>query len=385
MKTKDLVKKFAEIYGYSDNNQIGKYFAPGRINLIGEHTDYNGGLVLPCGLNFGTYLLIRKNPNPEIRLTSLNFPGQFSIPVDMIEIAMENDWFSYPLGLLNLFLVDGKSICGLDLLYYGEIPNGAGLSSSASIEMVTAYALNDIFSWNYSMKELALLSQKCEHDFIGTNCGIMDQYAVTFAQKNHAMFLNCLTLKFTMVPFNIDGYKMIISNTNKRRELNESKYNERVSECNTALNSIQKHYEIESLGELSLESFRELEHYIQHPVRRKRVYHVVNENYRVLEAVKALELNDIRKFGKLMYASHNSLKDYYEVTGFELDTLVNEAGKIDGVIGSRMTGAGFGGCTISLVEQSQTEMFISKLGAAYKETTGLEASFYIAETGDGVC
>lgn len=355
------------------------------MNLIGEHTDYNGGLVLPCGLNFGTQLLIRKSDKALFKFHSLNFPeGYAEIKTDAIKPLKKGHWANFPLGIISQFLDRGKKAGGLELLYFGDIPNGAGLSSSASIEVVTAYALNEIYQWGYDLLELALLSQKCEHEFIGTQCGIMDQFAVTFAKRDHALFLNCNTMKYTLIPFELGDYNLVITNTNKRRDLNDSKYNERVLECNTALQSIGKYYELNSLGVLNLESFRELEHYIQHPVRKKRVFHVVNENYRVLESVKALEHGNLEKFGKLMYASHSSLKDYYEVTGIELDTLVNEARKIEGVIGSRMTGAGFGGCTISLVEKSKTNNFINTLGEVYKAKTGLDASFYVAETGDGV-
>jgi len=383
MKLKELIDHFHTIYGESQNDLFA-YFAPGRINLIGEHTDYNGGLVLPCGLDFGTYLLIRKNNNDYLSCTSLNFEGTAKVPLNNLEKRPQGDWVNFPIGIFDQFREKNITVGGMDLLYYGNIPNGAGLSSSASIEVVTAFAVNSIWKAGFNLTELAFLAQRCEHNFIGTQCGIMDQYAVTFAQKNKAVFLNCTTLKFTMIPFETGEYKIVIANTNKRRELNESKYNERVTECNTALKSISRFHKLNNLGELSLEVFRQVEHYIQHPVRKQRVYHVVNENYRVLESVKALENHDLKKFGKLMNASHNSLSDYYEVTGFELDTMVTEARKLDGVLGERMTGAGFGGCAICLVHQDKTSDFIEKLGYTYQKVTKLKPSFYIAETGNGV-
>ncbi|MFH1296103.1 MAG: galactokinase [Bacteroidota bacterium] len=360
------------------------YFAPGRVNLIGEHTDYNGGFVLPCALQFGTYLLIRLVDEPVIRLASTNMKFQTEVPLTGSIKRMENHWVNYPLGVMDQFRLQGISFGGMELLFSGDIPNNAGLSSSASIEMVTAFALNDLLETNLSLIDLIKLSQKAENQFVGVNCGIMDQFAVGMGEKAHVIFLNCKTLEYKMVPLMLDGISLVIANTNKQRELADSKYNERVAECQLAITCLGEIFDISQLSEISFMQFYKVQDQIPDEVIRRRARHVISENQRVLNAVACLWNHNILEFGALMNASHESLRDNYEVTGFELDTLVAEAQRIPGVIGSRMTGAGFGGCTVSIVKTDALDQFIEEAGKRYQEKTGLKADFYVAEVSDGV-
>ena len=379
----ELKEIFYKKYG-KNKNELFVYFAPGRVNIIGEHTDYNGGFVLPCALSFGTYLIIRKAKNNQIDFFSTNFDFTANIPINKLKKKINGEWVNYPLGIFNQFIKKGKDIQGIEMLFSGNIPDGAGLSSSASIELVTAFAINELFEYGFDVIELIKLSQKAENEFVGVSCGIMDQFAVGKGKKNHALFLNCETLKYVQIPFNLNEYKLIIANTNKKRGLTDSKYNERVAECKKALKFINKKLSIKNLGELSLETFEEIQDVIPDEIIRRRAEHVVSEDYRVLEAVKAMENKNIKTLGKLMNASHDSLKNNYEVTGFELDTLVYEARKITGVIGSRMTGAGFGGCTVNIIRKNNVDEFCKKVGERYKKITGLNADFYLPEIGDGV-
>lgn len=385
MKTKldELEDIFMVLY-QTNKKGIKVFFAPGRVNLIGEHTDYNGGYVFPCALNFGTTLLIKENNISKFRFATTNFSqkGEFSSSQTIIKTGKE--WYFYPLGIIDQFTRLGHTFTGLDFLYSGDIPNEAGLSSSASIEMVTSYAMNKIFSFGYDLLTLIKLSQKAENQFIGVNCGIMDQFAVGMGASGKAIFLNCTSLEYNLIPLNIQGYKLIISNTNKKRGLSDSKYNERRSQCDAALADLRKVKKIENLSSLGLEEFNEISHIIADPIIRKRAKHVISENQRVLDAVLLLKMGDLTGFGKLMNDSHASLRYDYEVTGPELDSLVDEAQKIKGVAGSRMTGAGFGGCTVSLVEENSVNQFIQQVGTNYNKKTNLKADFYITETGDGV-
>jgi galactokinase len=382
MDLQNLKKKFASSYN-TDEKDIRVYFSPGRVNLIGEHTDYNGGYVFPCALNFGTTLLVKENHKDIFRFATTNFEhtGEISIKPPFAKAGKE--WYYYPLGVIDQFSKMGISFRGLDFLFTGDIPNGAGLSSSASIEMVTAFAVNDIFSVGENMISLVKLAQKAENQFIGVNCGIMDQFAVGMGAESKAIFLNCATLDYELVPLVIKGHKLIISNTNKRRGLADSKYNERRSECETAVENLSQVKKIKNLSELSYSRFLEINDMITSPVVRRRAKHVISENQRVLDAIKALKAGDLVLFGQLMNASHDSLRDDYEVTGVELDTLVEEARKIPGVLGSRMTGAGFGGCTVSLVAEGSVDEFIEQVAIGYLERTGLKPDFYVAEVGDG--
>ena len=377
-----LKDEFFSLYG-NPSGTPSVYFAPGRVNLIGEHTDYNGGFVFPCALNFGTYLLIRKNDDGVVRFASTNFEFKTDVPLDRLTEKVDNQWVNYPLGVMNELMDQGMEPVGVDMLFSGDIPNGAGLSSSASVEMVTALALNEITGVSLSQLDLVKISQRAENEFVGMNCGIMDQFAVGMGKENHAVFLNCDTLEYDLVPLTLKEYRLVITNTNKKRKLTDSKYNERRAECDKAVAYINRKRSIRNLGELSLAEFEKLRDLIPDETIRKRAYHVVSEDARVIEAVHALKKGNLKRFGELMYASHASLRDNYEVTGIELDTLVEEAEKIPGVIGSRMTGAGFGGCTVSLVEKDETGRFIEKLDKAYTERTGLKADFYVAEVGDG--
>lgn len=382
MDTRNLFDKFHDKYG-DRTNKPAIYFSPGRVNLIGEHTDYNGGFVFPCALNYGTYLAVRKAKGKTIKFSTLNFNEDAETEIKGLFTKKGKTWINYPLGVINEFLKKNKEISGLEMLYFGDVPNGAGLSSSASIEMVTAVALNELFDAGFDTLEMVKMSQRAENQFVGMNCGIMDQFAVGFGKKDHAIFLNCDNLSYENVPVVLNGYSLIITNTNKRRGLTDSKYNERRSECDKAVELLQAYKTIRNLSELSTEEIKVLDKYISDPVVRKRAKHVISENGRVLEAVKVLKENNIARFGELMNLSHDSLKDDYEVTGNELDALVYEGRKLKGVTGTRMTGAGFGGCTVSIVKKEDTAAFMSKLAEAYTKKTGLLPDFYKPEIGDG--
>ena len=383
MKKKSLIENFFTIYG-NRNNQPVLFFSPGRVNLIGEHTDYNGGFVFPCALNFGTYLAIRKTDDNKLKFHTINFDRNETIDVSSSYISSEKKWVNYPLGVVNEFARNNIRITGLEFLFSGDVPNNAGLSSSASIEMVTAVALNDLFKSGLPLIDLVKMSQRAENKFVGMNCGIMDQFAVGFGKEDHAIFLNCDTLIYEYVPLKLKDHSLIIANTNKKRGLTDSKYNERVAECKKAVELLQPYKKISNLSELNSSEIDLLNKYIEDPVVIRRARHIISENGRTKEAVRVLRKNNIQQFGELMNQSHDSLKNDYEVTGFELDTLVYEARKQPGVAGTRMTGAGFGGCTVSIVEKKYSESFIKKLGKAYSEITGLVADFYLPEIGDGV-
>jgi len=382
MDTKILTEKFYDKYGNRNDKPV-LFFSPGRVNLIGEHTDYNGGFVFPCALNYGTYLLIRKTVGNTLKFSTLNFPDDAETEINGLFVNKSKKWINYPLGVINEFLKRGIKISGLEFLYYGDVPNGAGLSSSASIEMVTAVALNEFYNSEFDTLELVKMSQKAENEFVGMNCGIMDQFAVGFGKRDHAIFLNCDTLSFENVPIVLNDLTLIITNTNKRRGLTDSKYNERRGECDKAVELLQSYKPIRNLSELNVDEIDLLEKYIKDPIVRKRAKHVISENGRVVEAVKVLKENNIIRFGELMNLSHDSLKDDYEVTGFELDSLVYEGRKLPGVIGTRMTGAGFGGCTVSIVKKADSAKFISVLASVYQKMTGLVPDFYQPEIGNG--
>jgi galactokinase len=378
-----LKEEFIQLFG-ERNEEIRVFFAPGRVNLIGEHTDYNGGHVLPCALEIGTYALVRQTANPFIRFYSKNFPeaGIITVPYDDLSYQDQHGWANYPKGIVAAF----QSFCpietGLDILYYGTIPNGAGLSSSASIELVTAVMLKELFAQRIDMLELVKMSQKVENKYVGVNCGIMDQFAVGMGKRNHAMLLNCQTLEYRYLPVLMDDCSIVIANTNKKRGLADSAYNERRATCEAALAKLQKHLNIASLGDLTSEQLEEYKHLLS-PLEQKRARHAVTENERTIEAAAALEKGDLVRFGELMKQSHMSLRDDYEVTGVELDTLVEAAWKHEGTIGARMTGAGFGGCTVNIVKDAYIPDFIERVGKEYAEKIGYEASFYVVKIGDG--
>ncbi|MDL2223206.1 galactokinase [Bacteroidales bacterium OttesenSCG-928-M11] len=382
MTVKELKAAYAEAYGKQPE---AIYFSPGRVNLIGEHTDYNGGFVFPCALSFGTYLLLSKNNEKKMNFRSLNQPEVTSITLDKLTERLDKSWVNYPLGVMAQYVkrgVDFKD--GYDILIWGNVPNGAGLSSSAALEVVTAYALNDQLGTGYDRTELAKIGQKAEHEFALVNCGIMDQFASAHGKANRAIFLNCDTLSFELVPVELEGVKVLISNTHSPHKLDSGAYNDRVAQCQLAVKQLQTvKPELKNLAELTEEEFNKIQSAITDPVANKRARHVVGEVQRTVDAVEALKAGDLEKFGKLMNASHVSLRDDYEVTGLQLDTMAEEAWKIPGVIGSRMTGGGFGGCTVSLVKDESIDQFIKEVGAAYKAKTGLDPEFYIAEIGDG--
>lgn len=380
---KTLYEQFQNVFG--DGGEIKSFFSPGRVNLIGEHTDYNGGHVFPCSLSIGTYAVVRKRDDSLIRFYSLNFEekGVIEVESENLTYEAEHDWANYPKGVVSIFMQNGYHVTGFDVLYYGNIPNGAGLSSSASIELATSVLLNELNGLAIDMIEMVKMSQRAENDFVGVNCGIMDQFAIGMGKENAAVLLDCNTLDYSYSPVQLENASLVIANTNKRRGLADSKYNERRSECERALAQLQNHLDIQALGDLTIETFEANEHHITNPVDRKRARHAVSENVRTIEAAKQLKAGDIEAFGQLMNESHISLRDDYEVTGDELDALVEAAWSEEGVIGSRMTGAGFGGCTISIVENQFLESFRKNTAEVYKEKTGLSPEFYVVEIGNG--
>mgnify|MGYP006300338339 CR=1 FL=1 len=384
MDVQTLINRFIKTYG-EGTEPLQVFFAPGRVNLIGEHTDYNGGYVLPCALDFGTYLVIRKTSDNRVSLATTEFDYAPSVPLEQLKEKHHQEWVNYPLGVIDEFSQLGHQVeTGLEMLFSGTIPHGAGLSSSASIEMVTAAALNDLFGFGLSLVELIQLSQRAENNFVGMNCGIMDQFAVGMGKENHAVFLDTEDLGYELVPVKLRDHKLIISNTNKQRKLTDSKYNERRSECEQALQQLnQEGQSYRNLGKIDYDHFLEIQDKITDPVLHRRARHVISEDQRVLSAIKALHSGDLATFGRLMNESHDSLRDDYEVTGTELDTLVEEARKIDGVLGSRMTGAGFGGCTVTLIHSEAIDDFIARVGDHYQAKTGLKPDFYITNISDG--
>jgi len=360
------------------------YFSPGRVNLIGEHIDYNGGLVMPCAITFGTYVLAATNDDNVFRFRSLNFEDKLDIPLQADYKKTGESWFNYPLGIIDYFLKDDQQLQGLDFLYYGDIPISSGLSSSASIEVVTAYALNDLFNCGYTKLELVQLSKQVENVFIGVACGIMDQFAVAFGEKDKALMLNCDTLEYNAVNTNLGDYVLAIINTNKPRKLAESKYNERVQECQAALKALQQELDIQHLCDINSDTFQQHQHLITNEVILKRAKHVIKENDRVKLAANALAGGDLAAFGQLMYASHDSLKNLYEVSGKELDAIVEYSKTNPDVAGARMTGAGFGGCAIALVKENSFDQFSEEITAYYTGKVGYAPAVYSSLIGDGV-
>ncbi|MGX4686476.1 galactokinase [Vagococcus sp. JNUCC 83] len=379
----NLRQTFLEVFEEKNDTE---YFSPGRINLIGEHTDYNGGNVFPAAITIGTYGLVRQREDDVIRFYSMNFPdvGIKDIKLSELEYNEKDDWTNYPKGVIYLLKQSGYDIThGFDMLFYGTIPNGAGLSSSASIELLTGLIISDECGLNIPRLDLVKLGQKVENNYIGVNSGIMDQFAIGMGEENHAILLNTTTLEYELVPAVFGKYVIMIMNTNKRRELADSKYNERRGECEDALKQLQQHVDITSLCDLSVAEFNQYSQYIDNEVDRKRAKHAITENERTLEAKKALTDGDLETFGQLLNASHKSLKEDYDVTGIELDTLVAAAQKQPGVLGARMTGAGFGGCAIALVNKDNVAEFKQSVGKEYEEKIGYAADFYEASIGDG--
>ncbi|MEE6186299.1 Galactokinase [Mycovorax composti] len=367
-------------------NQPAKYifFCPGRVNLIGEHIDYNGGLVMPCAITMGTTLLVAKNNDNVFRFRALDFPEITDVPLQSAYSKTGPEWFNYPLGVIHEFTKVGIELTGLDFLFSGNLPIGSGLSSSASIEVLTAHALNELFGAGMSKVDLALLGKRVENDFMGLNSGIMDQFAVAMGKDAHAVLLNCDTLEYEYLPFDIGDYVLAIINTNKPRKLVESKYNERFNECRTALKKLQEKLNINHLCEVSLDTFHQHKGLINDPVIEKRALHVISEDDRVKKAKQALISGDIKTFGELMYASHDSLQNLYEVSGKELDTIVTFSKNYADCIGARMTGAGFGGCAIALVKKDSFNDFSEKITAYYEEKIGYKPGVFSSVVAEGV-
>ena len=380
-----VLKVFAEKYGSDEGVRV--FFAPGRVNLIGEHTDYNGGHVFPCALTIGTYGAVRLRDDRKLRFYSMNFEdkGVVESSLDDLKPLKDEDWTAYPKGVIWAFGEKGHVVDrGFDLVLYGNIPNGSGLSSSASVEVLTGYFLRSLFRFEgVTNIDLALIGQYSENNYNGVNCGIMDQFAIAMGKKDHAIFLDTASLQYTYAPINLMNMKLVITCSNKKRGLGDSKYNERRAECEKALSEIQTLVDVKSLGELDEPTFGKVESLIRDDARTRRARHAVYENRRTISAAKALKAGNITLFGQLMNASHESLRDDYEVTGKELDTLVDAARKVPGVIGSRMTGAGFGGCTVSIVKDANVDEFIEKVGSEYLEKIGYAADFYVVDIGDG--
>ncbi|MDB5016559.1 MAG: galK [Mucilaginibacter sp.] len=376
-----LYQEFDKLYNKEAANA---YFSPGRVNLIGEHIDYNGGLVMPCAITFGTYLLVSPNNDGVFRFGSLNFDEKLEIPLQDDYKKIDGGWFNYPLGIIKHFLKDGHRLNGIDMLFYGDIPISSGLSSSASIEVVTAFALNELFDAGYTKLDLVKLSKSVENNFIGVNSGIMDQFAVAFGEKNKALMLNCDTLDYKAVDTNLGDYILAIINTNKPRKLAESKYNERVRECQSALAALKQQLDINNLCDIDTATFNKYSYLITDEVLYKRAKHVIEENNRVKLAAVALGNNDLTEFGRLMFASHDSLRDLYEVSGKELDAIVTYS-KTDGnVVGARMTGAGFGGCAIALVKEDAFDNYSKQVIEYYTNAIGYAPSVYRSLIGNGV-
>ena len=379
----EMQEVFREKFGAA---QTHAYFSPGRVNLIGEHTDYNGGHVFPCAISLGTYALVAPRTDGISRLYSMNLPEQGVVQFPM-HGAVKSDaygWANYPIGVVRVMEDAGhRAAHGFDIVLYGTLPNGAGLSSSASIEVLMAVILNDELNLGIDMVELVKFSQKAENEFVGMNCGIMDQFAVGMGKKDCAILLDCNTLSYRYSKLALDGCSIVITNTNKTHSLVTSAYNERRAQCESALKALQKVKPIKALGELTNAEFDAIASAIPNLVERRRARHAVYENNRTLEAVKALEANDVKRFGELMNASHVSLRDDYEVTGPELDTLAELAWQQDGVLGSRMTGGGFAGCTVSIVRDAAIPAFEKNVGDAYAAKIGYAPSFYVANIADG--
>lgn len=382
MKEK-VQKSYKEIYGHAPERV---FFAPGRVNLIGEHTDYNGGYVFPCALTVGTYMAVTPRDDREVHLYSGNFTdkGEITFSLDELKYEKKHDWANYVKGVLAVFEEDGHAGSnGFDAYVFGNIPNGAGLSSSASIELATAVAWDAMQNFQMDRIRMVQLAQKAENEFIGVNCGIMDQFAIGMGKDNHAMLLDCDSLDYEYAPVELKDMKLVIANTNKRRGLADSKYNERRSECEAALKDLKQELDIEYLCQLTPGELAEKSHLIQNETNLRRAKHAVKENARTVEAQRKLSEGNLEAFGKLMNESHTSLRDDYEVTGKELDALAEAAWKQDGVIGSRMTGAGFGGCTVSLVKKTGMDETLAAIEKDYEQTTGIKPDFYVVGIGDG--
>ncbi len=381
MRTETLVREFQNRF---HREPEGIFFCPGRVNLIGEHIDYNGGRVLPCAIERGTWLAVSRNTDRLFRFHCLDFPETAELHLQSSYSKSGKAWYNYPLGVIHGMLQGDLAVSGLDFLFGGNLPVGAGLSSSASIEVLTGFALSDLFAANISRTEIALLSREAENRFIGVNCGIMDQFAVAMGKKDMALLLNCDTYEYEYLPFRTGEYSLVIINSRKERSLAESKYNERFAECGAALKLLKRELEAENLCDVSPADFGRYRYLLGNPVLEKRAWHVISEQARVNDAVIALQTGDLEIFGKLMNASHRSLQENYEVSGPELDIIAGFSQSFPGCLGARMTGAGFGGCAIALVKKRSFDDFASKLTDFYRNRTGLTAEIFETGAADGV-
>ena len=379
--TTELQKEFRNRYGTDPENI---FFCPGRVNLIGEHIDYNGGKVLPCAISKGTWLAISKNTEKKLRFASLDYPETAELNLQTEYTKTGKEWFNYPLGVINEIIQEGHEISGLNLVFTGNLPIAAGLSSSASIEVVTVFAISEIFGIKISRSDMALLCKKVENKFIEVNSGIMDQFSVALGAEGKAILLNCDTLEYEYVPFETRDYELIIINSNKQRTLADSKYNERFAECGAALKQLKQELNVRHLCDINYKTFTRHQHLITDPVLVKRARHVITENERVKKAVRALKTGKLENFGKLMYASHKSLKEDYEVSGTELDTIIGFSKNFNSCIGARMTGAGFGGCAIALVHKNDIDEYNKGLQTFYSEKIGYEPGVFTSKIGNGV-
>ena len=383
MTTEKLMQLFQLTYGADKTPEM--YFAPGRVNLIGEHTDYNGGHVFPCALTIGTYGAITTRDDRKLRFYSANFPGIVETSLDDLTPSKEAGWTNYPKGVMWAFEKRGYKIpCGMDILIYGDIPNGSGLSSSASLEVLTGLMLKDTFGFeDLTMQDLALIGQYSENNFNGMNCGIMDQFASAMGKQDNAIFLDTATLNYTYAPVKLSDAHIVITNSKVKHSLVSSAYNDRRRECEEALKMLQTVVDIQTLGDLNEEQFEKYKDAITDPICQKRAKHAVYENQRTIRAVEALNAGNLEEFGRLINASHVSLRDDYETSCEETDLLASLAWEIPGVLGSRITGGGFGGCTVSIVKNDAIDTFTEKIGPAYEKATGHKAEFYIVDIGDG--
>ncbi|MCX7841776.1 MAG: galactokinase [Clostridia bacterium] len=388
-KYTELKKKFIEIYG-GDEKDLRVFAAPGRVNLIGEHIDYCGGYVFPAAITLDSTVIARKRDDRMVRLAATDLPDRVACSLDSLEEGRGLRWGNYQLGVANELQKAGYKLVGVDMLFHDTVPLGSGLSSSAAIEMAAAITFvtlgneaNGITN-PIDLIDLAVIGQRTEHNFCGVNCGIMDQFASAMGRKDHAILLDCGSLNYKYTPFKIEGCKIVLANTKKKRGLGESKYNERVRETGEGLAILKQYLPGKvHLCDVTVKEYEEYKDKIQDSVIRKRVEHVIYENERVLKSFEALQNGNLEAFGELLKQAHASIRDLYEVTGFELDAMVEEALKIEGVIGARMTGAGFGGCTVNIVREESIEKFIKEVGENYTKKTGIVPEFYVSEIGDG--
>lgn len=381
-----LRENFIELYGNSDK-EVRMFASPARINIIGEHIDYNGGKVFPAAIDKYLYCAIRKRDDSKIVYNDLFFPGTFEFDTSTnFVFEKKNDYANFLNGILSCMKKKGLVFpCGFDCLIASNVPSAGGISSSSALECGFAWAVSETFGFNISRKDIALMGQQSEHEFMNVNCGIMDQYIIATGKKDTAELLDCAKVEHEYVPLNLGDYRFVVMNTKKQRKLSDSKYNERRAECETGLKILQDNgVNINHLCQLSVSDFEKQGSFIKDEVIYKRVRHCVTEMDRVQNAVVALKNNNLEKLGELLYESHASLKNDYEVTGLELDTLVEVASKQKGCIGARMTGAGFGGCAIALVHKDFTNAFIASVQTEYTKVVGYNGGFFACASGDGV-